>query len=714
MRLRQLTAGRRRFAVAAALATIAVAAVGGTARDSALGAAPITIEVLSNRADLISSGDALVRISPPGDAQVSLNGTDVSSAFAIRPNGQLEGLVSGLAVGPNTLTATAPDGTGASITITNHPRGGPVFAGPQVQPWPCTTEQHGLGPAEDAQCNAPTAYSYRYKSSLTGQFAPYDPSSPPADVATTTTDRGETVPYVVRVERGTMDRGIYDVAVLFDPAEPWQPWAPQAGWNHKLYVPFGPSCAPRYRQEPPEDVMSDLALSRGFAVAVNGLNTLGQNCNPVVSAEALLMLKEHIAETYGSIRYTLSDGCSGGSIQQHVIAAGYPGLLDGIMPSCSYPDVPTTGNEVIDCKLLLHYFNDTSPHLWAAQAQRKAVEGSQTGATCHAWVNVFKFDQSANPSQQGNTFTDCAVPPEQQYDAETNPQGVRCSVTDYQVAVWGRRAQDGFARRPLDNVGIQYGLDALSSGLITAEQFVDLNEKVGGVDIDLRFQPERSVADPGSLEIAYRASQVTNGRYLATVPIIDLRGTSNNEIHTDYHSWEVRARLDRDAGGHANQVIWTNPGSLAGDPVASREAFLLMDRWLAAIAADTRSGSPATKVVRNKPADAVDACWIAGRKVTDMSTCRTAFPYYGSPRIAAGAPITHDVMKCRLRPLARTDYAAAFTDDQWARLQAAFPTGVCDWARRSVGYQRGLPWMSFARGPGGQPLGPAPASQPAG
>ena len=515
----------------------AIILLGGSVAAQAVDGDGVEIRVLSNRADLISGDNALVRIvtADPSTVQVALNGGDVTQSFAVRPNGELEGVVTGLVSGRNELTATSPSG-GARVTITNHPRGGPVFAGAQVQPWPCTTQDHGLGPAQDAQCNAPTVYSYKYKSSLTGQFAAYDPSNPPLDLATTTTDQGRTVPYIVRVERGTMDRGIYDIAALYDPRAPWQPWAPQPGWNHKLFIPFGESCAPRYRQEPPNDVLYDLALSRGFVVAANGLNTLGQNCNPVVSAEALLMLKEHIQETYGSIRYTLSDGCSGGSIQQHNISSAYPGLLDGIMPSCSYPDVTTTGNEVIDCKLLLHYFNDTSPHLWAVQAQRKFVEGSQTGATCHAWINVFRFDQTANPSQRGNTFTDCAVPAEQEYDAETNPDGVRCSVSDYQVAIWGRRDSDGFAKRPLDNVGIQYGLNAVNSGLITPEQFVDLNEKIGGIDIDSNFQAGRSEADPGSLTIAYRGAQVTDGRQLAKVPIIDLRGTSNNEIHTDYHS----------------------------------------------------------------------------------------------------------------------------------------------------------------------------------
>ena len=51
---------------------------------------------------------------------------------------------------------TAKLGSKTRITITNHPIGGPIFAGPQVQPWFCTTAENGLGPATDAQCNAPT------------------------------------------------------------------------------------------------------------------------------------------------------------------------------------------------------------------------------------------------------------------------------------------------------------------------------------------------------------------------------------------------------------------------------------------------------------------------------------------------------------------------------------------------------------------------------
>jgi hypothetical protein len=52
-----------------------------------------------------------------------------------------------------------------------------------------------------------------------------------------------------------------------------------------------------------------------------------------------------------------------------------------------------------------------------------------------------------------------------------------------------------------------------------------------------------------------------------------------------------------------------------------------------------------------------------------------------------------------------------FTVDQWARLQAAFPNGVCDWTQPSVDVQPTVPWLTFKDGPGGKPLGLAPVSK---
>src|SRR5436309_15938082 len=77
--------------------------------------AVVRIDVLSNRADLVSGGDALVTISAP--ARVFRNGTEVTKAFARRADGRFEGLVTGLHDGANSLIARLPDGSGARLTV---------------------------------------------------------------------------------------------------------------------------------------------------------------------------------------------------------------------------------------------------------------------------------------------------------------------------------------------------------------------------------------------------------------------------------------------------------------------------------------------------------------------------------------------------------------------------------------------------------------------
>ena len=154
----------------------------------------LEVKVLSNRADLISGGDALVEVVLPAKVlpstvRVFVGGRDVTSAFALRSNGRLMGLVTGLAAGDSVLTVRAKGAARSQITLTNHSIGGPVFSGAPVRPWICSTEDAGLGPAQDEQCNAPTRYTFQYKDALTGQFAAYDPASPPppGQIATTVT-----------------------------------------------------------------------------------------------------------------------------------------------------------------------------------------------------------------------------------------------------------------------------------------------------------------------------------------------------------------------------------------------------------------------------------------------------------------------------------------------------------------------------------------------
>ena len=692
-------------------------------------AAPSSLEikVLSNRADLISGGDALVEIVIPprvlsAAVRVDVDGRDVTSAFDQRPNGRFMGVLQGLKNGANVVTARAKGAATASITITNAPIGGPVFAGFQVQPWICETEANGFGAPRDSQCNVETRYEYVYKStSLTATgFRAYNPASPPLDVATTVTDQGHVVPFIVRQETGVINRGWYRIAVLYEPARSWDPWAPQRGWNGKIVWPFGGSSASDHYQNSPPEVMQEARLGKGFMVAASSLNTHGQNNNDVVSSETVMMIKEWIIERYGEVRYVIGEGCSGGSILQHLLANAYPGLIDGIQPSCSYPDSRTTGLESVDCSLMLRYWRETSPHLWPLETQKGAVAGHPSTSTCVAWVDVFAFDQGANPANG------CGGSPEEPwvYDPETNPGGERCTAYDYAIAIWGRRPQTawgpiereiqrGFARNPWSNEGVQYGLMALKSGEILPEQFVDLNEKIGGRDIDYNWIPQRTSGDLEAEPIAYRTGRVVDGRWLNLVPIIDIRGHDNEEIHTDVSSYIMRRRL-LEANGHAdNHVIFLSPAPLVPLPSVTEEAFSLMDQWLAAIEADTSSNPRDVKVVRNKPAGAVDSCWIGTSKVTDQALCRAAYPYFGTTRIAAGGPLANDVIKCRLKPMNPADYLpATFTPEQWTRLQSAFPTGVCDYNEPAVGETASEPWMTFMDGLGvGRPLPSPPVSK---
>ena len=121
------------------------------------------------------------------------------------------------------------------------------------------------------------------------------------------------------------------------------------------------------------------------------------------------------------------------------------------------------------------------------------------------------------------------------------------------------------------------------------------------------------------------------------------------------------------------------------------------------------------KVREDKPGEAVDACFpnnTSGTEITEMSVCEAQFPHYENTRMAAGGPLSGALLKCQLKPLSHGDYKATFTEEQWAQLQQAFPTGVCDYSKPGAGDQPSIPWMSFQNGPGGQPLGAPPGSQP--
>ena len=278
----------------------------------------------------------------------------------------------------------------------------------------------------------------------------------------------------------------------------------------------------------------------------------------------------------------------------------------------------------------------------------------------------------------------------------------------------------GFAGTPFSNVGILYGLGALRDGVITAEQFVDLNAKIGGLDVDAKPAATRLAGDDTAVANAYRSGLVDETDNLNQVAIIDHAGPDPGAAHDFAHTWWVRDRLDRAHGTHANQVLWFGPAPLMGDPGWPTEALLAMDRWLTAVKADHSRAPLTRKIVLNRPADVHDRCQYApGVRVAPADgVClpEQAQTRFGTPREVAGGPRTNDILKCQLKPLTREDFGLlGLSDTQWQRLRATFTTGVCDWQKRGVGQQAVVAWQTYENANGGviyggQHMGPVPRS----
>ncbi len=724
----------RRTRLLAAVTTLTAAALPFLPQASAA-RGEVRIEVLSNRADLVSGGDALVRIDipsdwshvdmPPGVAvavaqpTVRLDGRDVGGRFTRGSDGTMEALLTGLRPGRSELVVRLPDGRTGRLTITNHSIDGPVFSGPQIQPWACAAGTSGK------QCHKAPSYSYHYLpvgtaqvgisaagSGVASSFQNYDPSNPPPSqlIATTTTQTGVTVPFIVRVEEGFLDRDEYTIAALYQPGKPWTAVKPQPQFNHKLVLTHGASCDTQYESASAPDVMDTKALGAGFVVASHALDNAGHNCNILTQAESLLMTKERVIEQYGTLRYTIGSGCSGGSLVQQQVANAYPGIYQGISPQCSFTDAWSSAQQYVDYLMLLHYFQNpgswTPGTVWDPVAMSQ-VMGHPNIANPVTFTNV--IPNSSDPSRS------CpGVPSGQVYDPQTNPRGVKCTLQDYMVNLFGKR-KDGFANRALGNVGIQYGLSGLRQGLVSPAQFVDLNSRVGGIDIKGDPSPERIKGDLPGLQRAYTAGAVDSANNLDKVAIIDLRGPDPGAFHDVYRTYALRARLLRNFGTAANQVLWRGQVPLIGDPAFADEAIFALDTWLDRVDRDHRAIPLARKILQDRPSSVGDRCTDGAGVSLPSEACDQTVAAYASPRIAAGGPLTDDVLACQLKPLRRDDYDVPFTDAQWAELKKAFPTGVCDYAKPGIGQRGALGWLTFqdASGKvvyGGKPLGPAPRS----
>src|SRR3954469_6157480 len=122
------------------------------------------VRTLTNRADLISGGDALVEVAVPRNVplhqvKLLLNGQDVTRSFVTDADARtMRGALTGLRDGQNSFVADSHGrGNGrprAQLTITNHSIGGPVLSGPQITPFVCATPTPEVDPATGATTNA--------------------------------------------------------------------------------------------------------------------------------------------------------------------------------------------------------------------------------------------------------------------------------------------------------------------------------------------------------------------------------------------------------------------------------------------------------------------------------------------------------------------------------------------------------------------------------
>ena len=131
---------------------------------------------------------------------------------------------------------------------------------------------------------------------------------------------------------------------------------------------------------------------------------------------------------------------------------------------------------------------------------------------------------------------------------------------------------------------------AFNKGIISAEQFLELNQNMGGYNDQGNISAARMTGDADALRIAYATGQVNSGvAGWSSVPIIDIRVYADAvpDIHDEYRSFVTRARLMATNGSADNQVMMTFPLSTKpnAEPHVSFGAFTgtlvpMMDQWL--------------------------------------------------------------------------------------------------------------------------------------
>lgn len=337
------------------------------------------------------------------------------------------------------------------------------------------------------------------------------------------------MPYLVRHERGVINRFIYGISTLVDVAtlESGSPDDTEGTlWNGRLLYQFEGGMGIGHTQgrfsdgapsSPKPETTGGRArairgypdrLAQGYAVIYSTGTRTGDHYNLLVGGRTAVAVKDRFVARYGDPRYTVGLGGSGGGIQQYVYQQNHPDLLDAAIPQLSYPDMSTQTIHVGDCNLLERYMDVDAGEdpVWQDWDNRSWLLGLNTiegylGSTARVLSQAqeilgHRVQTGSSECQEGWPGLS-AVALNPTFGAERNwhllgdqMNGVEKTHWDDVAEAYGRDPETGFARVPWDNVGVQYGLRSLVAGRISLEQFLDVNARVGGWVSTAEMVPE--------------------------------------------------------------------------------------------------------------------------------------------------------------------------------------------------------------------------------
>ncbi|MFT4925286.1 MAG: hypothetical protein ACI8WB_001378 [Phenylobacterium sp.] len=622
---------------------------------------------------------------------------------------------------------------------------GPVdslYSGPAQYPFYCMTRMSRLGqpeidnqdnigvPVFDAlengefsdkiigysqDCLAKTRIDFFYIDAQ-GKHHPYNDTVAKDKIQMLTID-DKSVPYIIRLERGTINRFIYSITMLVG-AEQHNLQSTKY-WNNRVVFQFGGGSGIGFRQGRMnmKKVLKRRTeqIKAGYAILASTANKTSYTYNMLLAEDTAVRVKKQFVARYGQPAYTVGIGGSGGAIQQYLFAQNHPDLLDAIIPQYSYPDMLSQTIYALDCDLVEHYFaiRDADNEHWSDWQYRESVLGlnhlsdSDPNMVEQRLPEMAMLNQAIAgvmpQSPQGNSecingwfgLASLINNPRMSYlksyyDKDILKQ-VDWSYWQDMVTIYGQNKQ-GFARATWDNEGVQYGLRAFANNKLSEAEFIRLNQNVGSWKSQEKMQEEdfffafgrkfpiwltmwsrhnitpiensteqmgakRRAASVQAIEQAYRYGQVFIGK--TDIPVIDMRHYLEDKLDMHHASASFSSRIRLQQKGNAqNQVIWMSHE----DHDLTAQAFTTIDHWLANI-----RQQPQHSVAQNKPAAAADLCVDAkgdviaqGDSVWDgkyngkaTGLCSKVYPIYATSRIQAGDSWAGSTFKCQRQSVAQ-------------------------------------------------------------